>query len=114
MLDNKLFLLDNGEKADIGKSKSLWNSKFPNELFHAEYNKTAEINYTPKSSYKLFEATQRQSKFYYNVSLPHYENEHFLKTALERYRKFLYLRYYECFKDWIFSLMLYSQVDFRK
>ncbi len=91
MIDNKL-LLDGMAKPDIGKSSSLWNSKFPDEPFHADYTK-AELKYTPQSTYNLYEATQRQAKFYYNVSLPHYENDKFLKTALERYRKFLYLRY---------------------
>ncbi len=91
MIDNRLFLLDNGGKLDIGKSTSLWSSKFPDEPFSAYYSNT-EVKYTPQSTYNLYEATQRQAKFYYNISLPHYENEQFLKNALERYKKFLYLK----------------------
>ncbi len=65
---------------------------FPDEPFNADY-KAAEVKYTPQSAYNLYEAAQRQAKFYYNISLPHYGNTEFLKTALERYKKFLYLRY---------------------
>ena len=74
------------------KSESLWKSMFPDEPFHPDYT-TTEVKYTPQSTYNLFEAAQRQAKFYYNISLPHYANTKFLKRALERYKKFLYLRY---------------------
>ncbi len=74
------------------KSESLWKSMFPIEPFQTDYT-AAEVKYTPKSTYNLYEASQRQMKFYYNISLPHYGNTQFLTTALGRYKKFLYLRY---------------------
>jgi len=42
--------------------------------------------------YDLVAAVRRQSKFFYHVSLPHYSDERFLQTALERYRKFIGLK----------------------
>ena len=36
-------------------------------------------------SYDIAAAAQRQAAFFYQVSLPHYQDTQFLKTALERY-----------------------------
>ena len=35
---------------------------------------------------------ERQSKFYYQVSLPHYEEQGFLEAAVFRYKLFLHLK----------------------
>jgi hypothetical protein len=43
-------------------------------------------------SYDLLAASNRQSKFYYNVSLPHFRNATFLRMALDRYKKFINLK----------------------
>lgn len=42
--------------------------------------------YTVQSSYDLISAVQRQSAFYYNVSLPHYKDNNFLMNAIQRYK----------------------------
>lgn len=43
-------------------------------------------------SYDLESAAGRQRVFYYQVSFPHYLDEKFLKNALLRYQKFLFLK----------------------
>lgn len=43
-------------------------------------------------TYALKSACVRQKDFYYQVSLPHFTNDEFLKLCLERYKKFLYLK----------------------
>ena len=43
-------------------------------------------------SYDLMAAVRRQSKFFYQVSLPHYHDDRFLQQAVARYRKLLSLK----------------------
>lgn len=43
-------------------------------------------DYTMESSYDLVGAVQRQSAFFYNVSLPHYKDSGFLQSAISRYK----------------------------
>ena len=43
-------------------------------------------------SYDLKLASVRQSKFYYQVSLPHFKDKAFLSIGIVRYKKFLYLK----------------------
>ena len=42
--------------------------------------------YSSLCSYDLVSAVQRQSAFYYNVSLPHYRNDNFLRGGIHRYK----------------------------
>jgi hypothetical protein len=85
-------LIDGRQKAEV-----LWRKNYENEPF--------DVLVTPSSqqvssqsqppqliTYDLLAATQRQAKFYYNVSLPHYRDERFLESSVRRYRKFLYLK----------------------
>ncbi|RMZ98900.1 glycine-rich domain-containing 2-like [Brachionus plicatilis] len=48
-------------------------------------------NFKSEFSCDLFESSKRQKNFNYQVSLPHFHSENFLTTALESYRKLLYL-----------------------
>ncbi|KAK3102278.1 hypothetical protein FSP39_010151 [Pinctada imbricata] len=45
-----------------------------------------------KLGYSLEEAASRQKVFYYQVSLPHYQDTKFIESAIGRYRKFLELK----------------------
>ena len=49
--------------------------------------------YIQKSSYDIFSAISRQRVFFYQVSLPHYHDKLFLKSALKRYQKLLFLKH---------------------
>ena len=49
--------------------------------------------YIQKSSYDIFSAIGRQRVFYYQVSLPHYHDKLFLKSAMKRYQKLLFLKH---------------------
>jgi hypothetical protein len=42
--------------------------------------------------YDLTAAADRQKSFYYQVSLPHFQNYDYLALCLERYKKFLFLK----------------------
>jgi hypothetical protein len=48
--------------------------------------------YTSKIKYSLNEAVQRQAAFHYSVSLGHYKDSEFIDEAIQRYKKFLYLK----------------------
>lgn len=43
-------------------------------------------DYQQKCSYDLQSAALRQSQFYYNVCLPHYQDYQFLANAITRYK----------------------------
>lgn len=73
-------------------SKQLWVVKFPDEPFE-NGNRLEECSFNSKLLYNLEAAIDRQKVFYYQVSLPHYRDKHFLKQAVARYQKFLYLKH---------------------
>ena len=52
-----------------------------------------EEGYEQKSSYDIFSAISRQRVFYYQVSLPHFHDKNFLKAAVKRYQRFLFLKH---------------------
>lgn len=60
------------------------------ESFEVDLDTATEFaggpHYIPQSSYDLVSAVQRQSEFYYNVSLPHYMDDKFLLNAIHRYK----------------------------
>jgi len=49
-------------------------------------------NFSTSFKYDLIAAADRQKSFYYQVSLPHFQNNDFLLISLDRYKKFLYLK----------------------
>ena len=76
-------------------TKQLWYDKYgSSEAYFPTFEAalpTSANSYTQRSTYDLYQATQRQKGFFYNVSLPHYRDSKFLTTALIRYKKFLLL-----------------------
>lgn len=52
-----------------------------------------EEGYEQKSSYDIFNAIARQRVFFYQTSLSHYHDKHFLKSAQKRYQRFLFLKH---------------------
>eukprot|EP00918_Siedleckia_nematoides_P100140 GHVU01218982.1.p1 GENE.GHVU01218982.1~~GHVU01218982.1.p1 ORF type:complete len:751 (-),score=52.34 GHVU01218982.1:111-2363(-) len=56
-------------------------------------------------SYDIKAASNRQMSFFYNVSLPHYHDEHFRSTGVERYKKFLHLK---CLNRDLFTVPMYD------
>ena len=70
-----------------------WQQLFPGESFHSPTG--ADVDQTDFSSsftYNLVEASGRQNVFYYQVSLPHFQDPAFLKSAIKRYCMFLQLK----------------------
>ena len=61
---------------------------------HYDYVKdsTQQPLFKSRIKYDLRSASERQKAFYYNVSLPHFKNDEFLKLGVERYKKFLQLK----------------------
>ena len=80
--------LSNDQREDgLRKAKRIWNKLYPMEPFEVDLSQfPAEITeYKSKIQYNLEHACYRQSKFYYQVSLPHYNDDKFLRKAVERY-----------------------------
>ena len=67
--------------------EGLWRQTYPDEPFHVDLTKPPAMatSYPSNIQYNLEEACSRQFKFIYQVSLPHYKDELFLKMAVERY-----------------------------
>ena len=68
-----------------------WKERYATEPFDS-FPVSPDIRHERLSTYDLVAAAQRQSNFYYNVSLPHYRDERFLAFAMDRHKKFLYLK----------------------
>ncbi|XP_045164314.2 uncharacterized protein LOC123528567 [Mercenaria mercenaria] len=77
------------------KAHAYWTEKYT-EPFYIDYSDTYDkelvSKFTSKISYDIIAAAERQRIFYYQVSLPHYQDRRFLERALERYKKFLLLK----------------------
>lgn len=52
-----------------------------------------EEGYEQKSVYNIWGSIARQRVFFYQVSLPHFHDKHFLKAAQKRYQRFLFLKH---------------------
>ncbi len=105
------------------EAKQIWDTMYPTEPFDVDFsNIPQDLQYTPQVSYNLLEATQRQHSFFYQVSLPHYQDERFLKTAIERYRQFIRLKrhYPREFLvptydvDWVWHTHMLSPAGYKK
>lgn len=86
------------EKA-LDITKQLWSSLYPDEKFELELSSSGDgattdivLEEASKINYNVIEAAKRQRVFAYQVSLPHYTDRLFLKRAVERYQKMLYLK----------------------
>ena len=77
------------------ETKLMWESEL-SVSFEYENNQSVDQrdfdSFKSNFEYNLIEAGKRQSSFYYQVSLKHYRSTEFLTLALNRYKKFLYLK----------------------
>ena len=90
LVDHKI-LVGEEREAGLQKAKLLWHQLYGSEPF--EVDLTAPIgNEMPRVSriqYDIVAACSRQRVFNYQVFLPHYGDETFLRDALERYKQHL-------------------------
>ena len=75
-------------------TERLWLKAYQWEPFEVDLTKppTVLTEYRSRIQYNLEEACYRQFKFFYQVSLPHYSDDLFLKSAVERYEHHLQLK----------------------
>ena len=72
-------------------SKQSWET-FSSLNYDYVKDSTQQPLFKSRIKYDLRSASERQKAFYYNVSLPHFKNDEFLKLGVERYKKFLQLK----------------------
>lgn len=75
------------------RTSEKWTQLFPGEPFHPQ--SAADVDQTDFSSsftYDIVNASSRQTVFFYQVSLPHFQDRAFLKSAIKRYCMFLKLK----------------------
>jgi hypothetical protein len=96
---NHVILKDKDRQKHLDISRKLWEAKYPNEPFEVNIDQTEEDSsngegehWESKLSYDVIPAALRQSVFNYQVSLPHYYDKNFLRQAVKRYKKMLYLK----------------------
>jgi len=79
---------------DRNKGRQFWQESNYDEPFDIDLStQPASVQaYASQIKYDLRSAASRQSKFYFNVSLPHYKDVLFLKLAVDRYKHHLYLK----------------------
>jgi hypothetical protein len=100
-IDHRL-MSENTRHAAVERTKQLWLVRYKNEPFEPYLDPAIDGNtcngfhsgeeYQPKCSYDLEGAVSRQRVFYYQVSLPHYRDSSFLRSAVLRYKKYLFLK----------------------
>ena len=77
-------------------TRKLWSESHPTEPFELSEDmkngRCPPISSTSLMSQDLLAAIHRQQDFVYNIHLPHYRDETFLNSALERYKKYLFLK----------------------
>ena len=82
-------------KDGLQKAKYIWEMEYPDEPFEIDLSQAPNVLTVDKKSkiqYDLEEACDRQSKFSYQVSLPHYKDAKFLEKAVERYEHHIQLK----------------------
>ena len=87
--------LDSQQRRDgLWRARELWQRAYPLEPFEVDLvQPPAQVAaHRSKIVYDLEEACHRQSKFYYQVSLPHYRDDRFLAMAVQRYKYHLQLK----------------------
>ena len=91
----------NSREAAMERAREIWSEKYKSEPFDIPLDKdtssSATCNgfhepYQKKSAYDIESAAARQRMFYYQVSLPHYRDGQFLRNAILRYKKYLFLK----------------------
>ena len=78
----------------LQNARYLWQNAYPKEWFEVDLNYPMPFTmpYGLKIRYDIGKASYNQSKFYYQVSLPHFSDIKFLESAVERYEHHLYLK----------------------
>ena len=87
VIDHRLLAPQERLKA-LDQIKGLWNNMYPGVPFDIDLNSIApEIaqDFDTKITYNLTNACLRQRVFNYQVSLPHFRDDKFLKKAMKRY-----------------------------
>ncbi|CAL4084069.1 unnamed protein product, partial [Meganyctiphanes norvegica] len=79
-----------------GHCQKLWEANYPDEPWYVLDDPTKSQVFISgdkqtKMSYDITAAVERQSAFYYQVSLPHHRDDEFLRNSEIRYRQFLAL-----------------------
>ena len=74
------------------KAKNYWEQLFPDEPYEAKFAKSEGFLPPTDFSYDIAAASERQKVFFYQVSLPHYRDPQFLKSAILRYQQYLLLQ----------------------
>lgn len=94
IVDHELF--SGTERAlKLQRSCSLWEAEYPHHSFEVSLNSSVSevpCSFISQLSYDVISAASRQDVFYYQVSLPHYQDFKFLANSEKRYKKFLYLK----------------------
>ena len=94
--DHKL-MSENSRQAAMENAKKVWEKRC-GEPFNLPIDDDVTQctgytdQYQSQSKYDLASAISRQRMFYYQVSLPHFQDSNFLKTAILRYKKYLFLK----------------------
>ena len=78
----------------LQNARYLWENAYPTEQFEVDLNRPTPfaMPYGLKIRYDIEKASYNQSKFYYQVSLPHFNDIKFLESAVERYEHHLHLK----------------------
>lgn len=81
-------------QVDRADTEQLWSKKYPGINFNINLVETGvkPPSYESHIQYDLEKAAERQRSFFYQVSLPHYNDEKFVQNAITRYRHFLTLK----------------------
>ena len=92
--DHKCFILKHQKESLMHIAKTIWQTR-TSEPFDVDFDSVgdnSETQYDSVFTYNILEASDRQKDFYYNVSLPHFMFQPFLKNACKRYQKFIDLK----------------------
>ena len=86
---------------DEARTEELWTEAYPDHPYRVDITREEPYidtsNIPSKLGYNLEEAAARQKVFYYQVSLPHYQDDQFIENGIQRYRKFLELK--QCYPE---------------
>lgn len=95
MIDHQLTKAIDYWKA-VARSQTIWNRRYPHVPFQVDMDRVTDQGYLKHApsrlTYDIAAAISRQRVFYYQVSLPHYQDRKFIEKAVIRYQKFLYLK----------------------
>lgn len=99
---NHVIVKDKERQKHLETSKKLWESKYPDTPFEINIDQNEDESpeeerdsvemWESKLTYDVVSAAIRQSAFNYQVSLPHYHDKNFLRQAVKRYKKLLFLK----------------------